>query len=222
MAYADVEFTSGTVVTEADLDQLAENDALCAIGQAATAQRGFKATAANAVSEVGFMSWINGSDLNAAATVTFSSIPATYQHLRLICYVRASTDSGDTEGLEMQFNGDTATNYRSIWIYGSQAAISCTHHGNDMDSLRAGVVPGDTADASEYAVVTIDIPNYADTNGYASFMGYSGFWYDSAGDDGYINISFGRRDNTEAVSSITLFMDHNYDNSRIDLYGISV
>ena len=48
-----------------------------------------------------------GSD---AASYTFSSIPQTYTHLRLISSIR-STTTGTTAQLRLQYNGDAGSNY---------------------------------------------------------------------------------------------------------------
>lgn len=46
---------------------------------------------------------------SAAASVTFSAIPQTYTHLRIVCLMRVDTTS---QNVWMTFNGDTGRNYR--------------------------------------------------------------------------------------------------------------
>lgn len=53
---------------------------------------------------------------SAAASVTFSSIPATYTDLVLVC--NAATTSGDQEW-NLRLNGDTANNYSSTYLSGN-------------------------------------------------------------------------------------------------------
>ena len=51
----------------------------------------------------------------AAATITFSSIPTTYTDLSIIM-----TATGSSESLgQLRFNGDTASNYSSTYLYGN-------------------------------------------------------------------------------------------------------
>lgn len=58
---------------------------------------------------------------SAAASVTLSSIPSTYTDLILIANVQASTAG---QGLTMQFNGDTGSNYSTTGLRGNGTAAS--------------------------------------------------------------------------------------------------
>jgi hypothetical protein len=51
---------------------------------------------------------------SATSTVTFSSIPATYRDLVLVCSVKMSV--GKTLGITI--NDDTGSNYSHVWMYG--------------------------------------------------------------------------------------------------------
>lgn len=77
-----------------------------------------------------------------AATITFSSIPATYTDLRLV--IVCTTASVAT--VNIQFNSDTGTNYSQTTLYGtgssalsfrvtSQAQISLTAAGNTSTTV---------------------------------------------------------------------------------------
>lgn len=77
-----------------------------------------------------------------AATITFSSIPATYTDLRLV--IVCTTASIAT--VNIQFNSDTATNYSQTTFYGngssaltfrltSQAQIALTAAGNTSTTV---------------------------------------------------------------------------------------
>jgi hypothetical protein len=66
-----------------------------------------------------------------AATVTFSSIPATYSNLLLTVAARSAT-SNNSDNVYMQFNGDTGANYSRSYVgntvttvfNGSQSAVA--------------------------------------------------------------------------------------------------
>lgn len=60
---------------------------------------------------------------SAQATITFSSIPATYTDLRLIL---VATGSSAGSQVKMQFNSDTATNYSQTYVYGDGATAAST------------------------------------------------------------------------------------------------
>jgi hypothetical protein len=89
------------------------------------------------------------------ANIMFASIPQTFAHLIVVVFARdsgAGTTSPD--GLQAQFNGDTAANYdwyESTVIGGNQVG---------QTSLRAGwVVPGG-ASANLFSATYLFIPNY--------------------------------------------------------------
>jgi len=71
-------------------------------------------------------------DFESIATVTvgsggasyaeFTSIPSTYTHLQIRTMARGTrADVGD--GLILQFNGDTASNYSSHYLYANGASV---------------------------------------------------------------------------------------------------
>jgi hypothetical protein len=92
---------------------------------------------------------------SAAASYTFSSIPATYTDLVLI----AMPISASADNLTMQFNGDTTTNYSDTILWGS---------GTTTGSLRetSTATPWLSYYANTTTVPTptiISIMNYANT-----------------------------------------------------------
>jgi len=58
---------------------------------------------------------------SAAASITFSSIPATFTDLRLVLV--GTQTSGN---LDLQFNSDTGTNYSQTFFYGDGASVTST------------------------------------------------------------------------------------------------
>jgi hypothetical protein len=57
---------------------------------------------------------------SAAASITFSSIPATYTDLRFTLLI--NTTSAASEGIRLQYNSDTATNYSDTYLSGNGAS----------------------------------------------------------------------------------------------------
>ena len=57
----------------------------------------------------------------AAASITFSSIPATYTDLRLVI---VSLNSSNNQDGKLTFNNDTATNYATTHLYGDGTSAS--------------------------------------------------------------------------------------------------
>ena len=58
-----------------------------------------------------------------AATVTFSGIPATYEHLQLRASLR-STELVNAMRLKINLNGDTGTNYSNHNVRGSTSSAT--------------------------------------------------------------------------------------------------
>lgn len=93
-----------------------------------------------------------GSD---STTVTFSSIPGTYDDVVLICSAR--TDSGsDADPFGIKFNGSTS-NYTSRRLQGDGSSVTTWTGSN----TTAAAVNGGTSTASTFGSIEAYIPNYA-------------------------------------------------------------
>ena len=107
---------------------------------------------------------------SSAASVTFSAIPADYTDLVLRCSSRDTQASVTDYYLNLNFNGDTATNYSitSIYNFGSAAA------SDRWTSQTNGYIYQDnsaTATANTFANIEIYIPSYtvSQNKPYSSF-----------------------------------------------------
>lgn len=154
------------------------------------------------------------------ASITFSNIPATYTHLQIRGIGRTNRATpADMDGLFIQFNGDTATNYSDHALRGDGATATTASDVNytGMEMYRL---------ANLYVVSTfmgaqiVDILDYANTNKYKTVRGLGGV--DNNG-SGQVSLNSGNWRNTAAVSSIllkpavgTLFTQY----SSFALYGI--
>lgn len=74
---------------------------------------------------------------NTTATVTFSSVPATYTDLILIFGGTRTTGAAD---IFLRFNGDTATNYSRLYISGNGSAAGSAKGSNETSFLGGGYV----------------------------------------------------------------------------------
>ena len=133
------------------------------------------------------------------ATITFSSIPATYTHLQIRIMSR-STRSATGDYIAMQFNADTGSNYAYHGLDGNGSSASAFGLATQtfMDVERAAAA---TATASVFGVSVVDILDYANTNKYKTMRSLGGF--DNNG-DGSITLTSGLWQNSNAVTSITL------------------
>lgn len=97
-----------------------------------------------------------------ASSITFSSIPSTYQHLQL--RVLAITNRASyADDLEIEFNGDTGTNYyQGHRLAGDGSSASSSAYGTAA-YIVAGRATGNTS-STTLGVSIIDILDYRSTN----------------------------------------------------------
>jgi len=90
---------------------------------------------------------------STATNLTFSSIAGTYTDLVLIANFKSSA----TDGISVQFNGDTATNYSWTLLYGTGSVAGSARYSN-----QTGVTIGYTT-ASNFNTTICQIANYSNT-----------------------------------------------------------
>jgi hypothetical protein len=142
-----------------------------------------------------------------ASSITFSSIPATYQHLQIRLFTKNSSDNGT---ISMRYNGDSAANYSVHDLYGNGSSAGAAGAANTTFAFAS--LTGST----QAAVSIIDILDYADTNKYKTNRSLIGVDYNGSG---YVWISSGNWRNTTAINSIVLTATFNQYTSAA-LYGI--
>jgi hypothetical protein len=102
---------------------------------------------------------------SSTATITFSSIPATYKHLQVRGIMRndvAITGMGD---LRVRFNSDSGSNYTYHILYGdgtSAAAGAAT--SQTYGRLARNVTPCANNGANIFGAFVADILDYANSN----------------------------------------------------------
>ena len=141
----------------------------------------------------------------ATATVTFSSIPATYTDLVIVCSLGAASAGQD---FKLQFNGDTATNYSTTIFRGSSTRSS-----------NASFIYLDYTGATQNVVQSqynININNYSNTTTYKTVLTR----FSDATNNAEANVGLWR--STAAINSIALAMTSGnlIVGSTFTLYGI--
>tara|TARA_Y100000296_G_C5053018_1_gene195833 strand:+ start:98 stop:634 length:537 start_codon:yes stop_codon:yes gene_type:complete len=110
------------------------------------------------------------------ASVTFGSIPATYEHLQLRISPRTDQAYGYVE-LSVQFGVggviQTGTNYYSHWMAGYNTTETAGG-GTARDYFKLFVGSGAHTDAAQYAGIVADILDYANTNKNTTISGIGG------------------------------------------------
>jgi hypothetical protein len=136
-----------------------------------------------------------------AASIDFTSIPATYTDLVLKISAR-SNYAGVVETTNLQFNGVTTMTYPARYLQGDGAsATSAT--ANVLASFPMGVVTGNTATASTFGSVDIYIPNYTDSSNQQSLSADS--VSENNATTSYARLSAGLWQNNAAITSISIF-----------------
>ena len=158
---------------------------------------------------------------SAAATVTFSSIPATYTDLLLRVSAR-TTEAGPNELMIYTLNGNTGSNYSTTTLIGN-SSTAVSNRTTSAANIRAGWQDGDTATASTFGSAEIYIPSYTATQNKPT-SNFSVAENNSAtAADTYINANAGSFRITPAITSIDL-ATINGNNFKIGssfyLYGI--
>jgi hypothetical protein len=154
-----------------------------------------------------------------ATTITFSSIPSTYQHLQIRVLARTNRSAG-VDIMSMRMNSDTGNNYADHLFYGDGSSVQ-TDRNSSYGKINIQRVASDNLSASIFSPFVIDILDYANTNKNKTIRYLGG--YDANG-SGRSVFGSGLWQNTAAVTSITLEgleYTSNYNQySSFALYGI--
>ena len=155
------------------------------------------------------------------ASVTFSSIPATYEHLQLRISGRQNI-SGSTGGaLNMRINGDTGSNYsnHTMQTYGG-SSLNADPYVNFAYVYQAGRVVMPNSNAAFYAATIIDILDYRNTNKNTTMTGFT----ESISSGNYLSFYSVLWDDTAAVTSILLYPPSSASfvaDTTMTLYGLN-
>lgn len=134
-----------------------------------------------------------------ASSITFSSIPSTYQHLQIRFQMRSTTVNTQSVAY-MQFNSDTGANYSYHELTG-QGTTAGAGAGTSVTGPRIAIYPAASSSASMFGVGVLDILDYKDTNKYKTYRSLNG---NDQNGSGYVILFSGNWRNTAAVSTITI------------------
>lgn len=152
-----------------------------------------------------------------SASVTLSSIPATYTHLQIRGLFRSSYSPSNTS-MRLTFNSDTASNYDAHDLNGTGSSVSAgAETSNPYIVFGRAAYNGLTAGI--FTSFVIDILDYANTNKYKTTRTLNG--YDANG-EGQVSLRSGLWRSTSAITSINLFSNVGdvMQYSQFALYGV--
>jgi hypothetical protein len=174
------------------------------------ASSGGAAAAANSYESIATVSVGGG----GSSSITFSSIPSTYQHLQIR---GIGSLSGDNES-RIQVNGDTGSNYAWHQLIGSFAGSgSVSASAGTSTTFIKGQVSYD-----QFSPFVFDILDYANTSKNKTIRTLSGTNNNNSSLSTYVRFSSGLWMNTTAITSVTIFpASGNFAQySSFALYGI--
>lgn len=150
---------------------------------------------------------------SATATVTFSSIPATYTDLVVVLGI-AGLSAVETP--KMYFNGDnSSTLYSTIWISGHNT--SAYSSGTTNQSTFYGIGAYNTGNSTGVSNIIVQIPNYSNTTTFKNMLARNN------STDLSVDATIGLYRSTSAVSSISFIVHggNTYSTGTVfSLYGI--
>ena len=161
---------------------------------------------------------------NTTSSFVFSSIPQTYQHLRLFVYGRMYGNSQTTPyDLTITLNGASQTAaYHYMFADGYNTYSGGASGDTVFRFIR--VLPNDSHTANAFGVAVIDIFDYASTTKAKTAQAISGFsnGTSTTPTNGSINMQSTMITSTSALSTLALASFGNFaSGSRVDLYGIN-
>jgi len=158
------------------------------------------------------------------ASISFTSIPATYKHLQ-VRYIGKSSNTADAGGsnVTFNFNSDTTqTNYRSHWLTGDGASASASNlQGSGYYIYGSSILTNHSTQTSMFTAGVIDILDYANTNKYKTTRSLAGDSDNST--NGLIRLLSGLWISTSAITNITFTLadaSNFRQYSQFALYGI--
>lgn len=176
-----------------------------------TGYKGISALAGNPV--LGDFESIATTTLSATtASVTFSSIPSTFQHLQIRTTALSDTSGGS---LRIRFNSDSTSSYSQHQVYGDGSGPGSTGAASQT-SIIAALTNGTTANPTVDVTDILDYNNSSKNTTIRSLGGYD------ANGSGYVMLRSGAWFKTDAVTSVEVGLTTGSfrANTTIALYGI--
>ena len=134
-------------------------------------------------------------------TITFNSIPSTYQHLQ-IRWIAKDTAGSTTALLRLTCNGVAGTSYAHHQIFGDGAAVTASGAASVAFSV-AGVIRSN-ATANVMGAGIIDIHDYTSTTKNKTIRTFSGSDANTGTTADRVYLTSGLFNDTTAISSIAL------------------
>lgn len=162
--------------------------------------------------------------LAATATSVTFTVPSSYAHLRIFVSARSDRSGQVFEGVDIQFNGDTGSNYDSVNPdFNNSGGTFAESIGGTAGYL--GSITGATATASRVGSFEVSIPNYSGTTFHKGYVVNNNVVYGTSTGNVHTVINSGLWRDTSGITSVTI-KTRNGSNfiagSRFTVYAIAV
>jgi len=153
---------------------------------------------------------------SAAASITLSSIPATYTDLRVVLVARTNNTGTAREDLYITFNSDSSSLYSTTILYGQDGSVGSFRQSNQTRINAYTGIPGTTGQLS---LNTVDVFSYAGSTFKTCLLSVNN---DQNTVGGEVNAQVGLYRSTSAITSITFTPQTNSidTGSTLSIYGI--
>lgn len=141
------------------------------------------------------------------SSIEFTNIPSYYDHLVILCNTRRDSASGTGSG-QIQFNGDTSSNYRHLQMasngyYTGSPSPSTQSYAFNTTKLEMFNCGNSSDTTNSFPQNTIYIWNYADKE-YSKFVNSHGSQF-NAGGWSYQTMYSGMWQASNTITSIKMF-----------------
>lgn len=134
-----------------------------------------------------------------AANVTFSSISQDYTHLQ-IRWISQNDRADTNNGILLQFNSDTGTNYSWHRVTG-EGSVAASSASTTTTGIRIDRQSAYSTANSIFGAGVTDILDYKDTNKFKTVRSIGGV---DANGSGFVALNSGNWRSTSAITSIVL------------------
>ena len=175
-----------------------------------------------AVAGGGFESIASVTAAGGETTLSFTSIPADYQHLQIRGIARTSRALAGTDSMNVTFNSDSGSNYSWHALTGDgSAAAAFAGASQTRIVILNGATMMNSSTANAFAADIIDIHDYANSSKNTTLRAFYGGDANTASTSFILGLSSGAWYNTSAVTTVSLNNGFGFEaGSTFALYGI--
>jgi len=168
-----------------------------------------------------FESIATATGTGSSGTITFSSIPSTYQHLQIRCIMRDTSAGTIASSMSIRTGAtsvDTGSNYTRHRLSGDGSTTVAQGYTTQTGVLVPALIPNGSSTSNVYGAIIIDIHDYASTTKYKTIRALAGQDRNGVGE---IHLASGLWLNTSSIGAISIFTSNNFTtDSTFALYGI--